>query len=218
MDMSEYGPFAGILAVAAALVAAFSLLLVKALGRMARWTWLIDDSPPFLVTAGARALAVALIALTYVFINKSNYPAFVIAAVIFGALTFWLIGRFDRLRKVHIFKVPVVQKDGVQAVDGKGNALFKNVVIGTEEEMNREAKAAFARARRDRGGLSVTDFMSGYGGSVTNNPGAIWTRRQLADISNRLTVTLMGVILCGVMALYLSASVIAVTNAAPWMQ
>ena len=211
MDTTDYGPFATVIAIAAALVAVFSLLVLKAVGRVVQWTWLIDDSPPFLVTAGARALAVALIALTYISINKGNYPAFVAAAVTFGILTFWFTGWFDRLRKVHILKVPKVNKDGTQAVDNKGNAVFDNLVIGIENDMNEVAKKA--RAKHD--GLSLADFMSGYGAKNINNPGALWTRDQLAEVSNRMTMILMGIILSGVMALYLSASAIEVFNRTP---
>ncbi len=215
MDMSQYGPFAAVIAIAAALVATFSLLLLKAIGRVARWTWLIDNSPPFLVTAGARALAVALIAMTFVLINRTNYLAFIVAAVVFGAFTFYLIVRFDRLRKVHIFQVPIVQTNGTQAVDDKGNALFKNIVIGAEEDIRTEVKTILAKARVKRPGLSVTDFMAGFGATGTNNPEALWRREQLANISNQMTMSLMGIILCGVMALYLSASVVEVTARAP---
>lgn len=78
--------------------------------------------------------------------------------------------------------------------------------------MNAPAKRAFAEARRTHGGLSLTDFMSGYGATGTNNPEALWSRPQLAQISNRMTMCLMGILLCGVMALYLSASSIGVTQ------
>jgi outer membrane protein OmpA-like peptidoglycan-associated protein len=209
MHLSEYGSFASIIAVAAALVSVFSLLLLKAVGRVKQWTWLIHDTPPFLVTAGPRALAVALIAVTFLLINKNNYLLFVIAAVIFGVLMVVLIGWFDRLRKVHIYKVPQVQADGSPAVDRR-KPLFKTLVIGNESDMNAAAKRAFAEARRRHGGLSLIDFMSGYGATGTNNPEALWSRAQLAQISNRMTMCLMGILLCGVMALYLSASSIEV--------
>lgn len=124
MNLSDYGPFASIITVAAALVSVFSLLLLKAVGRVTQWTWLAHDTPPFLVTAGARALAVALIAVTFLLINKNNYLLFVTAAVIFGVLMVVLISWFDRLRRVHIYKVPQVQADGSPAVD-KGKPLFK---------------------------------------------------------------------------------------------
>jgi len=55
-------------------------------------------------------------------------------------------------------------------------------------------------------------FMSGYAGAgaAVNDPFAIWSRETLARVSNRLTMTLMGILLCAVMALYLAASSIEV--------
>lgn len=41
--------------------------------------------------------------------------------------------------------------------------------------MNAAAKRAFAEARRRHGGLSLTNFMSGYGATATNNPEALWS-------------------------------------------
>ena len=78
--------------------------------------------------------------------------------------------------------------------------------------MNAAAKRAFAEARRRHGGLSLTNFMSGYGATATNNPEALWSWPQLAQISNRMTMILMGILLCTVMALYLSASSIEVNQ------
>jgi hypothetical protein len=212
MDLSEYGPFASIIAIAAALVSVFSLLLLKAVGKVRQWTWLIHDTPPFLVTGGARSLAIALIAATFLTINKNNYLWFILATVIIASLMVVLIGWFDRLRRIHIYKVPYVRSDGAPAVDDKGRPLFKNIVIGNESDMNATAKRAFAEARRKHGALSLTDFMSGFGAKETNNPEALWTRLQLAKISNRMTMVLMGILLCGVMVLYLSASSIEVTQ------
>lgn len=215
MDMTQYGPFAAVMAVAAALAAAFSLLLLKAIGKVTKWSFLIDNSPPFLVKTGARALAFALIALTFVLISRNNYLAFAAMAVFFGAATFWLIARFDRMRKVHIFSVPLLQASGAQANDKNGKPLFKNIVIGTEEDMMPDAKEIFVEARRKRPGLSLPEFMGGFGGANTNNPESIWTRNQLADISSRMTTTLMGILLCAVMALYELASVVEVITRTP---
>jgi hypothetical protein len=215
MDVTQYGPFAAVIAVAAALAAAFSLLLLKAIGKVTKWSFLIDNSPPILIKTGARALSFALIALTFVLISRNNYFVFVALAIFFGIVTFWLIATFDRMRKVHIFGVPLLQANGTQAIDKNGAPLFKNIVIGTEENMIPEVKVVFAEARRKRPGLSLTEFMGGFGGANMYDPEAMWTRTQLADISSRITTTLMGILLCAVMALYESASVVEVMNRAP---
>lgn len=182
---------------------------------MAKWSFLIDNSPPFLVKTGARALAFALIAVTFVLISRDNYPAFAVLAVFCGAATFWLITRFDRMRKVHIFGVPLLQASGAQATDRDGKPLFKNIVIGTEQDMMPDAKEIFVEARRKRPGLSFLEFMGGFGGANTNNPESIWTRNHLADISNKMTTTLMAILLFAVMALYESASVVEVITRTP---
>ena len=102
MNLSQYGPFANIVGLAGALVATFSMLLLKMLGSVKRWTWLASGAPPFLVTAAARMLSVALMAVTYVTISKTNYGWFAAAAVLCGVLGFIAIVRFDCLRERHV--------------------------------------------------------------------------------------------------------------------
>lgn len=208
--MTEYGPFASIIAMAAALVAVFALVLLKAVGRVSQWTWLIHDTPSFMVTAGARAVAIGLIGASYVLIDKSNYKWFAGGAVLFGIVCFFLVARFDRLRKTNLCKVPIVANDGTQAIDKGGKPQFEIVAIGGEGDMNTTARAALTRARQDRGGISLCNFMSGYGASKVNDPSAIWDMETLARVSNRMTITLMAILLSAVMALYVTASTIEV--------
>src|SRR5579864_6144868 len=99
MHLEKYGPFANVVVLASALVATFSILLLKMLGRMNRWTWLASNLPSFLVTAGARALAISLMATTYVLIDKANYLWFAGAAIASGIVCFASIVSFDKLRK-----------------------------------------------------------------------------------------------------------------------
>jgi len=172
--------------------------------------WLTHDSPPFLVMAGARALAVVCIALTFVFINKNNYGFFAIAALVVAACAVLFIARFDRLRKIHTYRVPLLVSNGAHARDSNGNPLFENRVIGTEGTMRPDARKALAQARKEHGPISLTDYLSGSGGKNVNNPGGAWSLEELAKVSNRLTVTLMGIVLTAVLALYLAASVVQV--------
>lgn len=208
MDPSQYGPFANVVALAGALVAVFGVLLLKMLGGVRRWTWLAADTPPFLVAAGPRVLAVALMAVTYVTIDPSNYGWFGVAAVVSGVLGFFSVSRFDRLRKLHVAPVPLVGSDGNQLQDHRGAKLVKNVVIGSEEQLRPEAAAAL-KAARERGGVSLGKFMSGYG-SPPNDPEALWDRTVLADTANKLTTSLMHVVLLAVMTVFLAAFVIEV--------
>jgi hypothetical protein len=205
MDISKYGPFANVVAIASALVATFSILLLKMLGRVKKWTWLMSGTPSFLVTAAARMLAVALIAVTYVIIDKSTYLWFGGAAISAGILGFAAVVRFDRLRKLHIATIPLVGPDGKPVTDKKHRALEQNVVIGLENDLRPEAKAALAEARKSKGGLSVRQFMSGYGAQRVNDPEALWDTALLVDINSRLTTTLMGIILLSVMTLFWAA-------------
>jgi hypothetical protein len=115
MFTGKYGPFAETVTIAAALLAVFSLFLLKMVGRVSQWTWLVHDSPSFMVTAGARALAVALIALSFIFIDKTNYGGFAGGAVLFAIIMFVLIGWFDKFRKAHLCKVPLLNADGSPA-------------------------------------------------------------------------------------------------------
>lgn len=208
MNPSDYGPFVNVVAIAGALVATFSVLLLKMLGKTTRWTWLADDSPTFLVTAGARMLAVTLMAATYVTINASNYHLFGIAAVLCGVIGFLTVARFDHLRKLYVVKIPLVMANGTQSLDAKGNPVCESVVIGSEAELLKSAKANLAAARKGPGGLSLVQFMSGYGATKVNNPEALWDRELLAKKSNALTMTLMCIVLFAVMAVFLAAFVI----------
>ena len=215
IDPSEYGPFSDTVGIAGALVATFSVLLLKMLGSIKRWTWLAGESPPFVVTAGARVLAIALMAAAFVTIQKSNYIWFIVAAVVFGLTGFALIALFDRQRRRHVLSIPLVGKHGKQLVDSKGHPRYRQVVIGSESDMNTQAKSDFTAARKKSGGLSLVQFMSGYGSTQVNDPAALWDHNYLADIGNRLTVMLMSVVLLAVMTLFLAASIIDVTGHAP---
>lgn len=208
MDPNQYGPFANVVALAGALVAVFGVLLLKMLGGVKRWTWLAADSPPFLVAAGARVLAVALMAVTYVTINSSNYGWFGVAAVASGVLGFISVARFDRLRKLHIAPVSPVGPDGKPLQDERGDPVVNNLVIGLEEQLRPEAAAALKAARK-HAGLSLRKFMSGYGSPV-NDPEALWDRSVLSGIANKLTTSLMHVVLLAVMTVFLAAFIIEV--------
>jgi len=193
-------------------VATFSVLLLKALGSVKRWTWLVSGSPSFVVAAAARVLAVALMAVTYVTISKSNYGWFGGGAVMCGVLGFVAIARFDRLRRLHVVSIPVVGTDGKQLLDRKRSPVVENVVIASESDMRDDAKAALANARNKKGGLSIRQFMSGYGAQKVNDPEALWDPGLLANISSNLTTTLMCVVLFAVMAVFWSAFTIEAVN------
>lgn len=212
MTVTEYGPFANVVGLATALVALFSLLLVKALGRLNKWTWLIDDSPSFLVKGGAQMVAVTLMALSYITINTSNYRWFGIVALVFGIMGLMAVGRFDYLRRVNILKIPRVATDGQHLRDTRGRLQFHSVVIGSETELRASAKTDFEAALKLHPGLSLKQFMSGYGTRKVNDPEALWSPELLAKKSNRLTMLLMGIVLCAVMALFLAAFVIEVAS------
>src|SRR2546428_7819501 len=160
----------------------------------------------FMVTAGARALAVALIALSFIFIDKTNYGWFAGGAVLFAIIMFVLIAWFDHLRKAHLCKVPLLNENGSQAKSFWGTPKFELLVIGDETNMNADA----ARAYKQVGAVSLCRFMSGYGRNAVNDPAAIWSMTTLAKISNKMTIALMGILLCAVMALYLAASAVEV--------
>lgn len=155
-------------------------------------------------------LAVAIMAATYVTITPANYRWFVAAAVVSGVLGFLSVSRFDRLRKLHVVPIPLVSQDGSPLRDKKGAAQVNNVVIASEDTLRPEAAAALKEARQSRG-LSVRQFMAGYGNPV-NDPEALWDRGILADISNRLTISLMYVVLLAVLTVFLAAFVIEVAN------
>ncbi len=85
-------------------------------------------------------------------------------------------------------------------------------MIGLESDLRDDAKVALADARKKKAGLSVRQFMSGFGPQRVNDPEALWDPALLADTRSSLTITLMFIVLLGVMALFLSAFTIAVFN------
>jgi hypothetical protein len=208
--VDKYGPFVNIVAVASFLVATFSVLLLKMLGKTTQWTWLASESTPFLVTAGPRILAVAFMAITYVTINQSNYLWFAVVAVLIGFFGFWAVIRFDQLRQRHVLAIPLVSEDGQPLRSRNNNPRVKNIVIGLEPQLRSEAKEALRNARQQRGGLSLAQFMAGYGAQNLNDPEALWLKEVLADISNKLSLMLMFIVLSAVMAIFLAAFVIEV--------
>lgn len=205
MPLDDYGPFAQIVALAAVLATVFSTLVVKAIGRVSQWTFLVHDSPPFLITAGARALGVALIAATFVLIDKDNYGWFLAGAVLLGVLTLILVASLDRVRKQHLCKVPELNSDGSQAKTRWGKEKFKMVVIGSAADMNKKAAVAYGKLA-----VSPCKFMSGYGQNGVNDPAAIWSMEILSKNSSRMTLLLIGILLCGVLTLYVAASAVEV--------
>lgn len=210
--MDKFGPFANIVAIGSALVATFGLFLLKMLGPAKQWTWLASDTPPLLVAAGPRILSVTLMAITYITINPSNYLLFGIVAVLIGGFGFWSVIRFDHLRKLHVVQIPLVGKNGNPLLDKKKKPVVKYLVIGTEEQLRSDAKVAFDKARKKRAGLSLIKFMSGFGSQDVNDPEALWDRSLLAEISNKLSTTLMYIVLAAVMALFLAALIIDVRS------
>jgi hypothetical protein len=207
VDLTRFGPFAEVVAIALALVATFSMLLLKMFGGVARWTWLGTGAPSFLVTAAARILAIALMAVTYVTISKSNYLWFAAVAVVCGLMGFIAIARFDRLRQRHVRQIPVVGPDGKQLRDRSGKPVEQSIVVGLEEDIREPAKTALVDERKKDPSLSLLKFMSGFGRNPYD-PEGLWDPTLLADIRSNLTLILMSILLFGVMVLFTSAFII----------
>src|SRR3954453_16187570 len=132
---NDYGPFAEVVAVVCALAAVFSVTLLRSLGSVKQWAGLGGNQPPLVVTAGARGLALAVIALAYLTINHSNYLWFAGLAVVIGILGFMTIIRFDRLRRRHVLEIPLVGSSGRAAKGGNGRARTESLVIGAEVDL-----------------------------------------------------------------------------------
>lgn len=205
--ISKYGPFANIVGVALALTATFSLLLLKSVGKVSKWTWLAAYTPPFVVALPARVLSFALMAVAYITMTRSNYQWFGAVAILTGILTVVVVAWFDRVRRIYIDSIELVGADGKQLVDKKGKLLFENVVVGTESKLRPEAAQAFAEARKTRG-ISLREFMKGYGSPKVNDPGSLWDREYLGKIGGNLALLLMFIVLFPVLTLFLAAFIV----------
>lgn len=204
MDISKFGPLANMVAIAACLVAVFSALLLKTVGRVAKWSWLVENTPKHVVSAPAQIVGIALIAVTYLTIDESNLLYFAGGAFIFALAGAVLILKFDQNRRSYTHNIPVVANGGVQPTDQRGQKQSYSVIIGQESKMKSAAKKAY----RAQSGISVTKFMSGYGHNEVNNPESIWSREHLADIGHRMMLLLALFMLCSVVSLDMAASAI----------
>jgi hypothetical protein len=114
-----------------------------------------------------------------------------------------LIGWFDQMRQTHTCKIPQLNKNGAVKKGWFGAEKSEMVIVGTENDMTATARTAYLKA----GSPGICKFLGGYGVNQVNNPQAIWPKERLASISSKLNLLVIGILLCGVMALYLSASV-----------
>jgi hypothetical protein len=151
-------------------------------------------------------------AITYVTIKKSNYGFFGAVAVIAGLCAYFAVARFEQLRRLHIAEIEEVGADGKLLLNWRKRPVLRNVVIGIESEMRPEAKRDLENVRKHKGGVSLKEFMKGYGAHRLNDPEALWDSALLAKYSSRLTTTLMRVMVSAVMALFWAAFTIEVAN------
>jgi hypothetical protein len=126
-SVDQFGPFAVVVGIAFALVAVFTAFVPQMLGKVERWTYLTSDAPTFLVRGGAQIAVIAVIGVTFVFVDKSNYRWFLLAALVMGLIGSALVIKFDHLRKVHVVQIPIVGSDGQQLTGPKGEPQSKNV-------------------------------------------------------------------------------------------
>lgn len=209
MNPQDFGPFAAVVGLALALVATFAYLVPRIVGRIQDWAWLADNPPTFLSLVPARMGAVVVMAIAYLTINQRNYWIFAGLAAVCALLGVLSVFRFDRERRVHVASITEVGPDG-QALRGRDGApQLRRVVVGTEAQLRPEVAEHLRDARRRRGGLSAINFMAGYGNPV-NTPANLWDETLLASIGSRLNRWLTGIVLFGVLALYLAALVLAV--------
>jgi hypothetical protein len=213
--VDKFGPFAAIVTIAFALVAVVAAFIPRMLGKLDQWTYLVSDSPTFLVRTGAQIAAVALIGVSFVFITERNYLWFLLPVIIVGIAGTWCVVKFDRMRKEFLVQIPKVGENGQPLVDAKGNPQTTNLVIGDEDRLLPAAAEALKQARIERPVLSIIEFMSGYGGNQVNRPDNLWSRKLLAKMSNQFTYVLILIILAAVLALFWAALVISVANVSP---
>ena len=213
MDPGQYGPFTNIVTIAAALVAVFSVLLLKTMGRMRRWTWLVDSSPPFIIKVPIQVLSIAFMAFVYITISKDNYFWYTAVALICAVAFVALIYQFDQKRRIHVLSIPEVAPNGSQLLDSKKEKVFRQVIIGTVETMNSQAKTAFSIAQQS-GPLTLVKFMSGYG-SPPNDPEVLWDRVCLAKLGSKMSLYLMLIGILGVITLFLASIIIDVSTSQP---
>jgi hypothetical protein len=120
MDPSEYGPFGAIIAIVFALVALVNALVMRAVGGIDQWTLLTGYTPPFLVTTGPGAIAAVFIAASFFALTPGTRWVFVALALAAAVMTYLLVLRFERLRRLHVLEIPVIGPKGSQALNAKG--------------------------------------------------------------------------------------------------
>jgi hypothetical protein len=80
--------------------------------------------------------------------------------------------------------------------------MEQNVVVGLEADLREDARVALSKAREKRAGLSIRQFMSGFGPQRVNDPEALWDSVLLGNLRSNMTITLMCAVLFGVMTLF----------------
>ena len=204
--MEQYGPFAAAIAIAGSLVVSFATLIFKMFGFTKKWALMSARASATVPMLGARVVGVVTIAFTYLRVSRDNGDEFLLLAAGLAVLAVIALVRFNGLREQHVLAVPVVARDGQQVRDGKGNLLSTPILIGREQDMQENAREQLAVTRRERGGLSLADFVAGY---ALYDPEAIWSREYLARLANKLMVHLMVVFFCAAVALFVAALVVA---------
>jgi hypothetical protein len=207
MAVQDFGVFANVMAVALALAASFASLVPRAIGRFDEWSGLTDNPPSILTLAPARVAAVVVMAVAYVTIDDDNLWMFGGIAGLCALFCIASVFRFDRLRRIHVAPIPLVSATGEQLKDSNGRVVEKRVIIGTEEKLRPEVAEDLRKARSTHGGVSLRDFMAGYG-STLNDPASLWDDTYLAGVGSRIARWLTAIVLFGVLALYLAALVV----------
>jgi len=208
MDLTQFGPFAAQVAVAFALLALFSTFLARMIGDVDEWSRLMGGVPKFVVTLGPRAIVIAAIGLTYFTLTNESLLIYISISILAAIATSILTLRYFRQVSLFTCKVPLLTKDGKHAVDKRGKELSSRIIVGAEETMRPEAFKKFAALKEENGGLSLCQFLAGYGGTKTYDPEAAWSREILVEISSSLLTKLMLIISSGVLVLYWVAAVV----------
>lgn len=204
--MDDFGPLTNVAAGALSLVALFASLVPRAIGKLNSWAALADRPPNILTLAPARILSVVVMAISYVTIDSRTRWIWMTIAAGSAIALMLCVFRFDHMRRLHIASIPEVGADGRPLVDAKGQPVVRNVVIGSESKLRLGAAGALEEARR-KGGVSLRDFMAGYGVRL-NDPSTLWEDGYLVRVATGLARYLTAIVLFGVVGLFLAALIL----------
>lgn len=202
----EFGPFLPVVLLIGALVSTMAFIRTQMMGPIGQWATSAGDVSESELLTPPRVLASVLILAGWGGMYFIDYRVFFGIAVLLGISAFALFLRFRKARQRYVLALPQFHETTQKRrLDAKGKPLYHYLVIGTVEQMEPKARAAYEQLRQQDEPIDLVTFMDGYG-TNPNNPSLIWDRDTLIGNGERVFNPLVFAIVCAIVAVFLAAN------------